>query len=83
VLWTVAALAVATYAISIPIRRGWIFVVYFLFAIPLWIFIVPMVLRDVWRKTREPKEPPIVIPPEPGELPPGESIFDRKPPSRW
>ncbi|HVW82140.1 MAG TPA: hypothetical protein VHB69_14505 [Mycobacteriales bacterium] len=77
-------LAFATWALYMPITRGWIFVVYYLFAIPIWVIIVPLVLRDVWRKNRiPPPEPPIVLPPEPPAVSPEESIQSRRPPTRW
>jgi hypothetical protein len=57
--------------------------VFFIFGV-LWLFIVPLGLRDIWRAVRVPgAQPPIVIPPEPKPPGPGESIQERKLPRRW
>lgn len=82
-LWTLPVLAFATYLLYVPITRGWIFVVWYLGAIPFWLVIVPLVMRDVWRKNRSHDDSPIVLPPELKPPEPGESIHDRKAPPRW
>ncbi|HWA67979.1 MAG TPA: hypothetical protein VG899_16565 [Mycobacteriales bacterium] len=75
---------VATVLVVAPALFG-IFVSadFFIFGV-LWLFIVPMALRDIWRRVKVPDaESPIVIPEEPKAPAPGESIQDRKPPARW
>lgn len=75
---------VCTVLLIAPVVFG-IFVsaVFFVFGV-LWLFIVPMGLRDIWRAVRVPgAPPPIVIPEEPKPPAPGESIQDREIPRRW
>jgi hypothetical protein len=75
---------VCTVLLIAPVVFG-IFVsaVFFIFGV-LWLFIVPMGLRDIWRAVRVPgASPPIVLPPEVSPPAAGESIHDRKPPGRW
>lgn len=57
----------------------------FFFGAFIWtIFVVPALLRDVWKRVPNHDAPAeLVLPPEPKPLAPGESIQDRKGPSRW
>jgi hypothetical protein len=57
----------------------------FLFAACLWtIFIVPLFLRDIWKKVPDHDATPVLdLPPERGPVRPGESILDRPAPPRW
>jgi len=61
------------------------FQVGFFFAACAWtIFIVPLLLRDIWKKVPDHDAAPILdLPQECGPIPPGESILDRPAPSRW
>ena len=75
---------VCTVLLIVPVLFGIFYSVFFLIAAAIWLFIVPMALRDVWRAVRVPgAEPAIVIPPDPKPPAPGESIHDRKMPRRW
>jgi hypothetical protein len=83
-VWTFVMLVVAIWPLYRAITVGWIFVVYYLFAIPICVMIAPLVLRDVWKKVRNPDhEPGLVLPADPQPLRPGESIHDRDVPGRW
>jgi hypothetical protein len=76
---------VATLLVLIPILFAIFVNVFFLIAAAIWaFFVLPRAMRDIWRRTStSPAQPPIIIPPEPGPIPPGESINDRTPPARW
>lgn len=57
----------------------------YFFAAAAWtIFVVPLVMRDVWKRVPNRDAPEqLILSPEPGPPPPGESILDRRGPSRW
>lgn len=57
----------------------------FFFAAFAWTaFVVPVLLRDIWKPVPNRDAPAeLVLPPEPRPLVPGESVQDRKGPSRW
>jgi hypothetical protein len=75
---------VCTVLLITPVVFGLFFNVFFIVAAAIWLFILPIALRDVWRAVRTSDDPPpVVIPPEPKPPGPGESILDRKPPRRW
>lgn len=83
-LWTIAFGLIAVWPMWQAITVGWIWVVLYLGGIPLLMFIYPLVLRDVWRKVKNPDyEPPIELEPELEPPAPGESLHDRKMPRRW
>lgn len=83
-MWTVGFVVVAVWPLWQAITVGWIYVVFYLFAIPICVVILPLVLRDVWKKVPNPDyEPPIVLPEDVEPPKPGESIHDRRPPGRW
>jgi hypothetical protein len=75
---------VCTALLIAPILFALFYSVFFLIAAVIWLFVLPVALRDVWRavKVRGTAEP-IVMPPELEPPAPGESINDRKPPTRW
>ena len=76
VVLTVLILAPAIFGIFVS-------AVFFIFGV-LWLFIVPIALRDIWRAVRVPGTgDPLDIPPEPTPPKPGESIQDRRLPHRW
>jgi hypothetical protein len=57
---------------------------YFFAAFAWTLFVVPLILRDVWKRVPDRDAPSeLVLTPEPKPLLPGESIHDRKAPSRW
>jgi hypothetical protein len=57
----------------------------FFFAACAWtIFVVPRLLRDIWKKVPDHDATPILdLPEDRDPTPPGESILDRPAPSRW
>jgi hypothetical protein len=57
----------------------------FFFAACAWtIFVVPLVLRDIWKRVPDHEAPSTLdLPEERSPAPPGESILDRPAPSRW
>lgn len=57
----------------------------YFFAAAAWsVFVVVPLLRDVWKRVPNRDAPPeLVLPPEPRPVEPGESIADRRGPSRW
>lgn len=76
VVWTIVLVA--------PILFALFYSVFFIVAAAIWAFILPMGLRDIWRKVKNPDyEEPIVLPPETPPLKDGESVHDRKMPRRW
>ncbi|MGN6473108.1 MAG: hypothetical protein ACTHK4_05605 [Mycobacteriales bacterium] len=78
------AFLIAVWPIWKAVTAGWIWVCLYLGGFPLLFVLYPLVLRDVWKKVPNPDyEPPIVLPPETPPLQPGESLHDRRPPSRW
>ncbi|HWC35677.1 MAG TPA: hypothetical protein VG650_12740 [Mycobacteriales bacterium] len=84
VLWTIVCLVIAVYPTWKAITAGWIYVSLYLGGIPLLFVLFPLVMRDVWKKVRNPGyEPPIELPAEVPPLKEGESLHDRRPPRRW
>ena len=76
VVWTVLILAPVIFVVF--------FSAVFLVAGVIWLFVVPIALRDVWRAVKDRRQPPpIIIPADPQPLRPGESIHDRDVPGRW
>jgi hypothetical protein len=75
---------VCTILLIAPVLFGIFYSVFFLVAGFIWLFIVPLGLRGIWRAVRNPHAPPtLVLPPEPAPPGPGESLHDRRPPQRW
>jgi hypothetical protein len=76
-VWWLSAADVATLAVEYRIG--------FFFAACAWtVFVVPLLLRDIWKKVPNHDATPILeLPEERGPIPPGESIHDRSAPSRW
>jgi len=76
IVLTVVVLAPAIFGIFVS-------AVFFIFGV-LWLFIVPMALRDIWRAVHIPGTgKPIDFPQDPTPPAPGESLHDRRPPQRW
>jgi hypothetical protein len=76
VLWTVVLFA--------PILFAIFYSVFFIVAAAIWAAVIPMGLRHLWQRVRNPDyEQPIVLPPETPPMKPGESLHDRRPPARW
>jgi hypothetical protein len=57
----------------------------YLFAAIAWtIFVMPIFLRDIWKRVPDHNAPAVLILSEDrGPIPPGESILDRPAPDRW
>lgn len=76
-VWWMFGANVVTLALSYQIG--------FFFAAFAWsAFVVPLLLRDVWKRVPNRDAPAeLILSPAPKPLRPGESIHDRKGPSRW
>jgi hypothetical protein len=73
-----------TIILFVPIVYAIFYNFFFIVAAALWAMVLPLALRDVWRRVKNPDyEAPIALPPETPELKPGESLHDRKMPRRW
>jgi hypothetical protein len=66
-----------------PVVVGLFVSVFFFIAAAIWMFLVPLALRDVWRPVRVGSNPPkpSLLPSQAG--PDGDTIASRRAPTRW
>jgi hypothetical protein len=72
-----------TILLFLPLLFAIFYNFFFIVAAAIWMAIVPMGLRDVWRRVKRPGYETMPELPAPKGLQPGESLHDRTPPQRW